>query len=113
MYVPSRSRKYVCRNCRRKIPVRDLDSLFGQEFDELKLPGASAADAAVVAGNSNGELLAAMRAELEALKSEYSNRVAALESRISQLESAPTAAVRQERMIRRGVDRCRRARITP
>ena len=36
--------------------------------------------------------VSALRAELEALKSEYSNRVAALESRISQLESVPTAA---------------------
>ena len=34
----------------------------------------------------------ALRAELEALKAEYSNRVTALEARITQLESAAAAA---------------------
>src|SRR5690349_4380372 len=36
--------------------------------------------------------VAALRAELEALKQEYSNRVGALEARIKQLETAQSAA---------------------
>src|SRR4051812_33339008 len=36
--------------------------------------------------------IASLRAELQALKSEYTERVGALESRIEQLESTPVAA---------------------
>jgi len=40
--------------------------------------------------------VAALRAELQALKKEYSTRVDALEARITQLESAPVGALSSE-----------------
>jgi outer membrane murein-binding lipoprotein Lpp len=44
------------------------------------------------AGHAATDDLAALRAELEALKSDYTSRVQALEARIKQLESAGVTA---------------------
>jgi site-specific DNA recombinase len=35
MYVPSNSPKYVCRTCRNKIPIADLDAIFSEEIKDF------------------------------------------------------------------------------
>jgi site-specific DNA recombinase len=73
MYVPSNSPKYVCRACRNKIPIVDLEAIFA---DELKDFAYASDRVAAYLRNTDREvadkeqLLARQRAELEKVRGE-------------------------------------------
>jgi site-specific DNA recombinase len=66
MYVPSNSPKYICRSCRNKVPIIDLDGVFHEQLRNFYVSSEDVADH-LAAGNevikSKEELLAVLRAE--------------------------------------------------
>ena len=73
MYVPSNSPKYVCRICRNKIPIADLDEFFREEIKGFSLSPQAIADYLHSSNDAAKEkegLLATQRDELQRVKKE-------------------------------------------
>ena len=73
MYVPSNTPKYVCGDCRNKIPVIDLDALYRHEIKGFMLSADKVAafrDSAQSGLAGKNDALAGLRRELEGVKAE-------------------------------------------
>jgi site-specific DNA recombinase len=73
MYVPSNSPKYICRSCRNKISIADLDGIFREEIKGYSLsPGAIAnyLKSSNETANEKERLLVVQIKELERVKKE-------------------------------------------
>ena len=73
MYVPSNSPKYVCRACRNKISIADLDAIFIEEIKDYSLSPDSIAAYLKSSNETASEkerLLAVRREELERIQKE-------------------------------------------
>ena len=73
MYVPSNSPKYVCRACRNKISIADLDAIFCEEIKGFSLSPQAVADYLKSSNETAVEkehLLVVQREELQRVKKE-------------------------------------------
>ena len=73
MYVPSNTPKYVCQECRNKVPQVDLERVFQEQLKAFFLSPAEVASALAVADQevqAKEELLDALRREAARLKAE-------------------------------------------
>jgi site-specific DNA recombinase len=73
MYVPSNSPKYVCRACRNKIPIVDLDEFYREEIKDFSLSPQGIADYLKSSNRTAEEkdrLLTVQREELQRVKKE-------------------------------------------
>jgi len=73
MYVPSNSPKYVCRACRNKIPIVDLDAIFAEEIKDFAYSPEQIATYLKSADQSVAEkeqLLTVQKTELEKVRGE-------------------------------------------
>lgn len=73
MYVPSNSPKYVCRACRTKIPIADLDEFYGGEIKGFSLSPQAITDYlknSDKTAEKKDQLLAMQREELQRVKKE-------------------------------------------
>ena len=73
MYVPSNSPKYICRGCRNKISIADLDAIFCDEIKDYSLSPEAIANYlnnSNETANNKENLIAVQREELQLVKKE-------------------------------------------
>lgn len=73
MYVPSNSPKYICRGCRSKIPIADLDAIFCEEIKGYSLSPDAIANylkSSNETANEKDRLVAIQSEELERIRKE-------------------------------------------